>query len=138
MGTDQELNEYMSVKKYAPYRKEVRWDSKRVERLKEFKKKVSERIPMSVAGEGDGNITDKSMKKRKGKRERLKLKAAAADGDLQMETRTSDPSPTEDQDNLKRKRGDGADDVLTGNALQSESHRKKKRRRKKQPEAGEG
>jgi protein KRI1 len=123
MATDQELNEYMSVKKYAPYRKDVKWDSKRVDRLKEFKSNISQRV--SVSGTGEGNNTDKPTKKRRGKKERSKLKNAVG----------LNPSPAElgGLDVLKRGHGD---DDLAGNAPEPENHGKKKRRRK-EPQAGE-
>ena len=43
MATDAELNSYMGIKKYAPYRKEGKgrnWDAQRGARLKELKDKL--------------------------------------------------------------------------------------------------
>jgi protein KRI1 len=137
MATDQELNEYMSVKKYAPYRKDVKWDSKRVDRLKEFKSKISERIPIS--GEGN-NTVDKPTKKRKGKKERSKLKVAEANEDRIAETKALSPPPATSGviDTLKRKRGYEHGDDLAGSRQERENYgKKKRRRRKKEPQAGE-
>jgi len=73
MATDAELNQYLSVKRYAPYRKEIRWDATRNERLKELKQKVAERAPTAV----DGN-EERPAKKRKGKKERQRAKPEIA------------------------------------------------------------
>jgi protein KRI1 len=78
MATDQDLNQYMSVKRYAPYRSE-KWDHNRGERLKEFRDKLKERV-------GDTGMSlrteDAAPKKRLGKKERQKRKAVTiADGD---------------------------------------------------------
>lgn len=43
MATDTELNQYLSVKKYAPYRKDTKWDNTRMDRLKDLKQSVAER-----------------------------------------------------------------------------------------------
>ncbi|KAF8627768.1 hypothetical protein AX17_006133 [Amanita inopinata Kibby_2008] len=84
MATDQELNEYMSIKKYAPYRQGLKWDNQRNEKLRELKEKIAERMGRSgaagalmdggEAGSGTGGV--KPGKKRKGKKERMKAKAA--------------------------------------------------------------
>jgi protein KRI1 len=113
MATDQELNEYMSVKKYAPYRNEAKWDSKRSDRLKELQANLSERISTSGVGQGN-DAADKSTKKRKGKKERLKMKAVIGDEDHDVETKR------------KRENVDTVDHVGS-----EQDHRKKKRRRKR-------
>lgn len=133
LATDQELNEYMSVKKYAPYRKEARWDSKRVDRLKEFKNKISERIAVSKTGE---ETADKSTKKRKGKKERSKLKAAVAAEDGDMGTKALNSSPGI-LDELKREREYEDGDDLAGNLQESENHGKKRRRKRRKLEKSE-
>lgn len=86
MATDAELNEYMSLKKIAPYRKtknKNEWDSKRAERLKTFKDNVRSRTwgPSSRFGSGpsvqaNGGEDDGPKKKRKGKKERERAKLA--------------------------------------------------------------
>ncbi|THH18677.1 hypothetical protein EW146_g2348 [Bondarzewia mesenterica] len=75
-ASDKDLNEFMGIKKYAPYRKEKnRWDANRGERLKEFKQKIAPRL-----GEGEvGASGERKEKKRKGKKEREKEKAAKGD-----------------------------------------------------------
>jgi protein KRI1 len=129
----------MSVKKYAPYRKEAKWDSKRVDRLKEFKNKISERVPVSRVGEGN-DTADKSTKKRKGKKERSKLKAIAADEDRDIERKGLHPSPAKfgGLDALKRRREYQGDDDVDGNVQEMETHGKKKRRRRTKAQATEG
>jgi protein KRI1 len=72
MATDAELNEFMGVKKIAPYRKkEARWDGKRSDRLKDLRAKIANRTDVSTeATAGDA----RPAKKRKGKKERMKMK----------------------------------------------------------------
>ncbi|KAJ3810610.1 KRI1-like family C-terminal-domain-containing protein [Lentinula aff. lateritia] len=70
MATDAELNEYMGIKKFAPYRKAGKWDSNRGDRLKELRQKIGER-----GYGGDMTQDDKPVKKRKGKKERMRMKA---------------------------------------------------------------
>lgn len=114
MATDQELNAYMSVKKYAPYRKEAGWDHKRGERLKEFKTAIGTRMTENgMASE----VGEKPKKKRKGKKERLKSKAEtiATPADEQ-------DSPQEDK---KRKQED------TNQQEGDDNYSRKKRRRHK-------
>lgn len=86
MATDAELNQYMGVKKYAPYRKgKERWDASKIERLKEFKSAVGKRAWAPWADGnggkdgGDGGTAEKK-KKRKGKKEREREKGAVVDG----------------------------------------------------------
>ncbi|OAX42826.1 hypothetical protein K503DRAFT_766440 [Rhizopogon vinicolor AM-OR11-026] len=76
MATDQDLNQYVSVKRYAPYRAE-KWDHNRGERLKEFREKLKERV--GDTGTRHRN-EDVAPKKRLGKKERQKRKAAAVEG----------------------------------------------------------
>ncbi|TFK50846.1 hypothetical protein OE88DRAFT_1712769 [Heliocybe sulcata] len=76
MATDQELNQYMGIKKLAPYRRGG-WDSKRNDKLREFKQSVAERQREKggfVPGAAD--TEEGKKRKRKGKKERLKMKAA--------------------------------------------------------------
>ena len=79
-ATDAELNQYLGVKKYAPYRKDKAWDKTRADRLKELKRSVAERS-QRMYGETGANALGEDgerVKKRKGKKERLKMKAARA------------------------------------------------------------
>ena len=79
LATDAELNQYMSLKKYAPYRKDgSNWDKNRASRLQEFKQKVKKRGAAIGAGADLAKVLpEKPAKKRKGKKERMKLKAVA-------------------------------------------------------------
>jgi len=86
MATDQELNEYMSVKKYAPYRQDKNNRNKKTqEKLHELKAKIGERAGTSFMdgsrGQGRGEAGQEKVKKRKGKKERMKLKAVNGDAD---------------------------------------------------------
>ena len=88
LATDAELNQYMGIKKYAPYRKEgSNWDKNRAARLGELKNQLEERREKMMGGRGlesyddvvrgGGEGAEKPMKKRKGKKERMKAKLAA-------------------------------------------------------------
>ncbi|KAJ7807836.1 hypothetical protein B0H14DRAFT_2871859 [Mycena olivaceomarginata] len=64
-----ELNEYMSVKKYAPYRADNKagWDNTRNDRLRELKGKVKERMGgIDVVERGGGAMGKKERMKEKG------------------------------------------------------------------------
>lgn len=132
LATDKELNEYVSVKKYAPYRQEKdrsRWDVREKEKLREFKEKVGERVGdrgFVMGGRGgaggDGGGEGEKVKKRKGKKERMKMKAAAgAEVDVEKEG--------EEKTGEKRKRQD------VGNEEVKEV--KKKKRQRHRSKAGE-
>lgn len=78
LATDAELNQYMGIKKYAPYRKDSsNWDKNRAGRLTELKEKLAQRRS-KMGGNVDipDVLSDKPVKKRKGKKERMKNKAA--------------------------------------------------------------
>lgn len=79
LATDAELNQYMGLRKLAPYRKDSsNWDKNRAARLKEFKTTLQERKAAVGAGEDISKVLpDMPTKKRKGKKERMKAKAAA-------------------------------------------------------------
>ncbi|KAJ7637613.1 KRI1-like family C-terminal-domain-containing protein [Mycena polygramma] len=135
LAKDSELNEYMSVKKYAPYRADnkVGWDHTRNERLRELKGKVKERLGGAIVEESgrDGQI----KKKRKGKKERMKEKGAVdADGPTDPPKESNGAEDT----GLKRKRDvpveDAAEPVEAGEPTEGG---KKKRRRKKKDSAVE-
>jgi protein KRI1 len=74
MATDAELNQYLSVKKYATYRKEGRWDHTRSERLKELKERLKTRGARWDGADLAEDEPRQSSKKRKGKKERMKAK----------------------------------------------------------------
>lgn len=123
MATDQELNQYMSVKKYAPYRQgQPKWDKNRGERLKELKQKVGERMDGSAKRALDVAAADAGAdkKKRKGKKERMKAKeVGAASAPVDLAEKEADGSvPLQS----KRKREEG-------DILREDGHAGKKKRR---------
>jgi protein KRI1 len=132
MATDKELNEYMSIKRLAPYKNKNRgtWDKDRNEKLLELKQAIASRtwdgVPMSKwvqgarlgrqSGAGGAHESDgMKKKKRMGKKERSKLKALAG---------TSQPEGAADADNetSNQNQVEGGD--------MSESERPKKKRKK--------
>jgi len=156
MATDQELNEYMSVKKYAPYRHDKsnpqRWNKKTQEKLHELKAKIGERAGTSfINGSGRrGEDGQEKVKKRKGKKERMKLKAAnAVNGDadevasIEMAEHTPEPKMPEGKGNVSKKRKRNPEglvdeedhhasreDNAQASVKDAESAAKKKRKRK--------
>ncbi|EAU91884.1 hypothetical protein CC1G_04651 [Coprinopsis cinerea okayama7 len=128
LADDADLNEYMSLKKYAPYRKDgkvdrSRWDPKQQEKLREFRRKIREREKQwGIGGSGgsggfggdgeDGGPQPK--KKRKGKKERMKLKAAAGEGGGEevkgeeganaAEVKEEKPAPVEEGSKKKKRK----------------------------------
>ncbi|KAG6897712.1 hypothetical protein C0992_011922 [Termitomyces sp. T32_za158] len=125
MATDQELNEYVSIRKFAPYRQAMKWDSKRNERLKELKSRITERTGSGgFEGSSVGNGVDgeRPVKKRKGKKERMRMKVGIDEEGKQ---------PIDEvQPSSKRKvdadEGDGGE----GDKRSEDNPTKKKRRRK--------
>lgn len=118
MADDKDLNQYIGIKKYAPYRKGGNWDGQRPERLKEFREKlVAKRTKRN--GE-DGGV---QVKKRKGKKERQRAKATAT-GVTGPETQ----EPPEVDGSKKRKRGESSEAIKTEVGVEG---KKRKRRHKK-------
>ena len=141
LATDQELNEYMGVKKYAPYRKEVKWDGARNERLREFKSKLAQRVANTVGfKESQGSMQgDPAKKKRMGKKERMKMKGTAGDADEGNITATladQSEAPTAELKAQKRKPDARESDDASHEA--QVTHGKKKRRRKHKSQKEEG
>ncbi|KAF7362375.1 Kri1-C domain-containing protein [Mycena venus] len=132
LAKDSELNEYMSVKKYAPYRADNKagWDKNRNERLRELKGKVKERMGGADVEEHgrDGQV----KKKRKGKKERMKEKGLA-EAEGAAEGAKAEANGAEDK-GVKRKR-DATEDVV--DAGEPPEGGKKKRKRKKKDAAVE-
>ena len=137
LATDAELNQYMGIKKYAPYRKEgSNWDKNRAARLGELKNQLKERREKMMGGRGlesyddvvrgGGEGAEKPMKKRKGKKERVKEKAAAAvtengDGEVKVEHKDSAVcEDAEDEDHGKE-----------SDQNNTKSSKKRRRKRKK-------
>jgi protein KRI1 len=113
MATDKELNEYMSVKKYAPYRlakaDTSRFGKAQQEKLRDLKSKVAER-----AG-GVTGVDDLKAKKRKGKKERMRMKsdhAGVEDGATVAQETFEDLSGSKKRkrDDEKFVQGHGVDD----------------------------
>ncbi|KAJ7188861.1 Krr1-domain-containing protein [Mycena filopes] len=134
LAKDSELNEYMSVKKYAPYRADNKagWDHTRVERLREFKGKVKERmggIGIHVEQPGrDGQV----KKKRKGKKERMKEKGVeGADADVDASEVAPLQTNGAEDSGLKRKRDEDEEPAAVDPGQPSEGGKKKRRRKKK-------
>ncbi|KAF9777857.1 KRI1-like family C-terminal-domain-containing protein [Thelephora terrestris] len=125
MADDKVLNQYMGIKKYAPYRKGANWDTRRPERLKEFREAMN-----AKSARGNGEDGEVQVKKRKGKKERLRAKTAtAAPGDT-----GAGPEPEESQvgaKEKKRKREEPSVAVQTEIGAGENSSKKRKRRHKK-------
>ena len=70
LADDKDLNEYVGLKKLAPYRKQREtWDTKRGERLREFKKKVSGRLEETGADDATmEHLVDGEHKAKNGRR----------------------------------------------------------------------
>ncbi|KAH9915495.1 KRI1-like family C-terminal-domain-containing protein [Fomitopsis serialis] len=147
-ATDPELNQFMGIKKYAPYRKEGKgktWDGQRTARLKELREKLKDRgVELSEGGAGRERERAEKPKKRKGKKERMKEKAAAIGAGV-GETDGGEGDVYEGEDvehsagrKAKRRKveerssevGDGADEPENADG-QDASTKKKRRRHKK-------
>ncbi|EPQ55289.1 Krr1-domain-containing protein [Gloeophyllum trabeum ATCC 11539] len=139
-ATDAELNQFMGIKKLAPYRKGVRWDNQRNEKLRELKTAVAERQQASGFGfaSNPGAEGEQRKKKRKGKKERMKLKAASGDvGEDGEEGGEDGETPVPEQAEVrKRKEPDESGDG-EGDGVQEGASAKKKRRRHRKAGHGE-
>lgn len=135
LATDAELNEYMGLKKYAPYRKDSsNWDKNRATRLGELKQKVGERGKALGAGADLSKVLpEKPAKKRKGKKERMREKVVAPlevdledgeDGAVQ-----ADVDIVSTTSGSKRKVRDEV--PISEGATEGESSKRKRRRHKK-------
>ncbi|KAF8331256.1 Krr1-domain-containing protein [Amanita rubescens] len=128
MATDQELNQYVSIRKYAPYRRDAQWDNNRNEKLRELKKQIAERMGRAGMDAGDGEADrhargSKPAKKRKGRKERMKAKAAIENGE-----------EDEVRQQGKREREDEGEQAVDGQG-EEDAHKKKRKRRHKKKEA---
>ena len=111
MADDRDLNQYMGIKKYAPYRKGANWDGRRPERLKEFREKLNTN---KVNRNGEGGEV---RAKRKGKKERQRAKAAVTEGTV--------PEPDEPRASGKEKKRKPEE---PSEGLEASLPRKRKRR----------
>ncbi|PIL32876.1 hypothetical protein GSI_04994 [Ganoderma sinense ZZ0214-1] len=142
MATDAELNTFMGIKKYAPYRKEGKgrtWDAQRGARLKDLKDTLKER------GAGGAKAVEQAMektKKRKGKKERMREKAAAAaaagdeDGaGEELEAEAVEDGPKEKRRKRKAKEEEEADEAGesddAADGAEGASRKRKRRRHRK-------
>ena len=97
LATDAELNEYMGIKKYAPYRKS-QWENNRDEKLKDLKGKLKDRMHdfggSGAGGGGEGEAADgkRKTKKRKGKKERMKEQQTTPAADTSKRKREDESS----------------------------------------------
>jgi protein KRI1 len=103
MATDKELNEYISIKRLAPYKSKNKgnWDNERNEKLKALKSSIASRtwdgVPVGqLVGSRHGERKQNGMdgkKKRMGRKERNKLKAAASEGREQERANSDSERP---------------------------------------------
>ncbi|KAF9012710.1 KRI1-like family C-terminal-domain-containing protein [Cyathus striatus] len=154
MATDKELNEFMGIKKYAPYRQEKdrRWDKSRQEKLGEIKSTIQERMArkgMDWATEGgDSSKREAKPKKRKGKKERMKAKGVVGEpSEEKMDVDEEDATvraaePSEDKSKKrKRTKEDESPEVQADSTKYAEDGNggeKKKKRRRHRKKEGEG
>jgi protein KRI1 len=144
LATDAELNDYVGLKRFAPYRQSRsgktrdQWDSKRGEKLKAIRQALSHRTGGSNWGGGASAGMEQSSetKKRKGKKERQKAKLATGAGDASESTHgangVSDPAVV----GQKRRHGhDSAEDQAEGITKSADARAKKRRRKKSAQEA---
>ncbi|KZT04845.1 Krr1-domain-containing protein [Laetiporus sulphureus 93-53] len=137
VATDAELNSYMGIKKYAPYRKGGQWDQTRGARLKELKDSLRER-GVDTRPEGKGE----NAKKRKGKKERMKERGAAIDiatsGEPSKEDESSATGRQDAGKKAKRKSpesGDAAEEAEQNAQEQGAVSKKRRRRHRKSEQA---
>lgn len=134
LATDAELNQYMGLKKYAPYRKDgSNWDKNRAARLKELKQKIAERSKALGAGEDITRVLpEKPAKKRKGKKERMREKAAVT-GEVEMaeDAEGGEPEPEQQPANGSKRKAVDEQPAAADASVGESSKRKRTRRHKK-------
>ena len=127
MADDRDLNEFMGLKKYAPYRREkTQWDPNRPRKIQKLHEKLSAKGVYDLGAAGrNGAATEEGRpeKKRMGKKERLRAKAAAAEsGGAGEEGEATSKRPREE---------DGAAADAEAEAGEAEPAKKTRRRHKK-------
>lgn len=101
MATDAELNSYVGLKRLATYRKE-KFDPRRPEKLKEFRKALTARGAYENGWSGQaGEEKEEKVKQRKGKKERQKEKAKAA---MEEAIKQEEKAQTQGEEPKKKKR----------------------------------
>ena len=145
MANNAELNEYIGMKKLVPYKKGRQpWDAKRLERLRELKKKIRQRFGDSPwvnevekgwgAGRNGGEKRrgeEGGKKKRRGKRERMKERAEAiqvAEGEAVHPPEDAKVTQASEDFEPEKRTSETAENEEE--VSKKESRRKKKRRRK--------
>ena len=120
MADDKDLNQYMGIKKYAPYRKGGIWDNQRPERLKEFRENLS-----TKRAKGNDESGGVQVKKRKGKKERQKAKAAVAS--------VAGPETQEPLEvgGIEKRKREPSETIKAEMGAEENSSKKRKRRHKK-------
>ena len=160
MADDKDLNEYMSIKKYAPYRQEKgdrsKWDKRQQDKLKDLKESLKKKQrafgyydPSGGVVEGEDGGNEKPKKKRMGKKERMKAKAVdgedgeGGEGAMEVDVEVDAPAPAESSTKAKRKRDDTENNekeaapgpaAESGAGVDEGAKRKKRRRRHKKTE----
>lgn len=140
LADDTDLNQYVGIKKYAPYRnkKQEGWDRNRNVRLQDLKEKIKikgrrwgNKLYGEDGHEGEaGPSGEAKPKKRKGKKERMKLKAAA----VSLEETGADEGEDDDADSSQvtgQKRKSGEDEAHAESQSTQDGPSKKRRRRHK-------
>jgi len=134
LATDQELNEYVSVKKYAPYRQDkgdrYRWNKQDQEKLHELKARIKNRsgnlFGMNGGVPGTDGGDNLKVRKRKGKKERTRAKAVLGQPKEVLEVEKTVQDDLDTTSLKKRKRDDGV--FQTGTTGEPEPQKKKKRK----------
>ena len=161
LATDQELNEYMSIKKYAPYRQKdsdrSKWDPRQQEKLRALKDRIRQRWDGPLGGSsprssgpsgansqplgGDG---ERPKKKRMGKKERMKLKEAGRGEDGGQNTKEAaenapKSAPAAEKPQAKKRKREEEQEPATIKipaavtpAVESEAAKRRKRRKRAQ------
>jgi protein KRI1 len=144
LATDQELNNYVSVKKYAPYRQDkgdrYRWNKNDQEKLHELKSTIKNRTGnafgmRSTAGGQASSDGGEKMKKRKGKKERMKVKVALGQPEEISEVPGNDQTISvvdQETTSFKKRKRDDKDIVQP---VEPEPRKKKKRRKHQENDA---
>jgi protein KRI1 len=134
LADDKDLNEYVGLKKLAPFRKQRGiWDAKRGERLREFKNKISGRLgeadASGIAAEHHHQLVDgeHKAKKRKGRKERMREKAVRLE-----EAEVVEMVATDSRRQSNKRTEEGREEAP------SEPVRKKRRRQKKAENPNKG
>ncbi|KAF7428854.1 hypothetical protein PC9H_008086 [Pleurotus ostreatus] len=141
MATDAELNEFMSIKKYAPYRTgPKRWDNTRNEKLKELRRKIAERTGMKFGEDGarerrtgGTGVGERAVKKRKGKKERMKMKGLGEGQEDGKDGEAIKVTPVKEEG--KRKRADDVAEVVEetkGNDIDAPVNKRRRKHKKKE------